>query len=61
VVGGHPPAPAALSTGKRPVTHFRGGLVGPRTGLRGVENLTPTGVPCADRPARSELECDMAL
>jgi len=60
-VGVHPPAPADLSPGKRPITHFRRGCVGPRDGLRGAENLAPTGIPCADRQARSQWECDMAL
>jgi len=60
-VGGHPLSPAALSPGKRPVTNFRGGWVDPMDGVRGAENLVPTGIPCADSPARSYWVCDMAL
>jgi len=52
-VGGQRHAPAALPPGK-PGTHCTGGWVSPRTGLEGVENLAPTGIRSADRPARSE-------
>ena len=36
-------APAALTPGKRPGTHFIGGWVGPWAGLDGEENPAPTG------------------
>jgi hypothetical protein len=41
-VDGQLHAPAALPPGKRPSTHCTGGLVGPRAGLEGAENLTLT-------------------
>jgi hypothetical protein len=37
-VGGQLHAPAALSPGKRPSTHFIGGLVGPRAGLINIQD-----------------------
>jgi hypothetical protein len=40
-VGGQLHAPAALTPGKRPGTHFIGGWVGPRTGLDGCEKSCP--------------------
>ena len=51
-VGGHRHTPAALPSGKRPVTHCTGGWVGSRAGL---EDLAPIGIRPTDRPARSEL------
>jgi hypothetical protein len=53
-VGGQLHAPAALTLGKRPGTHFMGGWWAPGTGWTGAENLAPTGIRSPDRPARSE-------
>ena len=54
-VGGQRHAPAALSTGKRHVTHNIGGWVGLRTGLDGCgKSRPPTGILSPDRPAHSE-------
>ena len=47
-------APAALYPQERPGTHSTGGWVGPRTGLDRCENLAPTEIRSADRPARSQ-------
>jgi hypothetical protein len=44
-VGGQRHAQAALPPGKRPVTHFTGGWVGPRAGLDG----------CGKSPAHRDL------
>jgi hypothetical protein len=52
-VGGQLHAPAALTPGKRPGTHFIGGWV-EVGGLDGCGNLGPTGVRSPDRPACSE-------
>jgi hypothetical protein len=40
-MGGQRHAPAALSSGKRLGTHFRGGCVGPRAGLDGCGKTRP--------------------
>ena len=48
-----PPRPL-YPPGKRPSTYCTGGLVGPRAGLNGCENLAFTGIRFSDRPARSE-------
>jgi hypothetical protein len=53
-VGWLTPRPGQFTPEKRPGTHFTGGLVGPRAGLKGVENLAPTGIWSPDRPARSK-------
>ena len=39
---------------QRPGTHCTRDWVGPRAGLGGAENLSPTGIPSPDRPACSE-------
>jgi len=48
-------APAALSPGNRPGTHFIRGWVGPRAGLdEWGKSRPPTGIRSPDRQARSE-------
>ena len=44
VVGEQRQAVATLPTRKRPSTHYRGGWVGPRADLDGVENVASTGL-----------------
>ena len=53
-VGGQRHALATLLAGKRPVTLWRGGWIGPRASLDGFRKLAPTGIRSPDRPARSE-------
>jgi hypothetical protein len=47
--------PRPLYPRESPGTHSIGGWVKPRAGLEGPENLAPTGIRSAARPARSEL------
>jgi hypothetical protein len=54
VGGGLRHAPAALSSRKRPGTHFTGGWVGRRAGLEGCGKSCPTGIRSPDSPAHSE-------
>ena len=56
-VGGQRHAPAALLQGKRRVTHFIGGWVGPRAAMEGAEYLANTGIRSPDRPGRSQSIC----
>ena len=55
-VNGQRHAPAALPPGKRPSTHFTGGLGGGATELvwTGAENLAPTGIRSPDRPVSTD-------
>jgi len=46
--------PRPLYPPEGPGTHCIGGWMGPRAGLDGAENLTPTGIRSPDRLARSE-------
>jgi hypothetical protein len=58
-VGGQHHAPAALPTGKRPVTHCTGGWVGPRASMEGTENLAPPEFdPRAVQPVASRYTDD---
>jgi len=50
-VGGRRHAPAALPPGNYTVPI---GCVGPRIGVDGAENLTPTGIRSLDREVHSE-------
>jgi len=57
-VGGKRHASPVLPSGKNPGPHFRGGCVGPESGLDRCgegELLVPTGVRTPYRPDRSEL------
>jgi hypothetical protein len=46
--------PGRFTPGERPGTHCIGGWVGTRAGLDGAVNLTHTGIPSPDSPARSQ-------
>ena len=53
--GGQLHAAAALLLGRGPVTHYTGGLLGPRAGLDGwAENLVHIRIRTPDGPARTE-------
>jgi hypothetical protein len=53
-VGDRRDALAALTGGKKPVTHFTGGTMGPRAVLKDAQNFAPKGFRSPDLPAHSE-------
>jgi hypothetical protein len=60
--GGWPTSrPGRFNPGKRTGTHCTGCWVGSGTVRMGVENLAPTGIRSADRPARSMIAIQTEL